>query len=172
MNSRKERKRNIYLTEKRKSFYMNDFKNLLDCKLEFWEVDKDIKNFLIKMNENISIQTLYSKIRKRSNPDDNDLSYLKFCYLSPVELKIYRNIIPDLNIDYNINQESAFYYEFFPPQENCNYEVDSDKIGLRCVDDKYFFYINHIGLYLKSLNTDIHLDYWKDITEKLSELKP
>ena len=160
---------NIYLTKQKKSYYSKDFESLLHCKDSEWGVDMQIKEILISINKNESIQTIYSKLNKfELNMIDNDLSYLEFCYSENIELELFRNTIPFFISKYNVDCEAQCYYLFNKPEKNINYIENAEKTGLGCLDDINYFNINNIGIYLRSKNKKIHTHFWNDLKVKLS----
>jgi ribosomal protein L33 len=164
----------IYLTEELKKWYMDDFQNLLKIDKEFWEIDNaDLKSILIKINQNESIQTIYSKYKNNSNFIDK-LSYLKFCYTENIELKLFREIIPFFITKYNGEFEyspSVCDYDFFLPKTNANFNENSSIHGMNCIDSNDYFKVNHISLNLETEKIDLHKEFWDDLTTKLYELK-
>jgi len=161
----------IYLDKAKKKNYMDYFRALLNCKLEFWQLDLGLQDILIQINANECLQTLYSKKHGLNDLYDED-SYLKFCYYKEVELQLFRFILPDLISSYNCRPDTALYYDFSFPKVNENCMEDANKLGLGCTDDKDYFYINHLAIYLKSPDLEIHNNFWKDLEVKLSNLKP
>lgn len=163
--------RDIYLDKAKKKNYMDYFRVLLNCKLEFWQLDFGLQDILIQINANEYVQTLYSKKHGLNDLYDED-SYLKFCYYKEVELQLFRFILPDLILSYNCRPDTALYYDFSFPKVNDNCMDDANKLGLGCTDDKDYFSINHLAIYLKSPDLEIHNKFWKDLEDKLSNLKP
>jgi hypothetical protein len=162
---------NIYLDKEKKVIFMNDFKKLLDFEMPFWKLDDGVKNILMNINANEYIYTLYSK-RLNLNQPNEDLSYIKFCYYQDIELHLFRTVVPDLILTYNIRPESMLYYDFLYPRANENCTIGSSNLGLMCTDDKDYFFINHLAIYLKSPDLEIHDKFWNDIEDKLSNLNP
>ena len=164
----------IYLTKESKEWYMEDFQNILKIERNFWKIDNDeLKNNLIKINRNENVQSLYSKFKDETKLTDN-LSYLEFCYTENIELKIFRKIIPYFITEYN--GEFDYYhstcdYDFSHPKTNKNFDQNSPSHGMKCIDSKDYFRINHIRLNLITEKTDLHKDFWNDLTTKLFELK-
>lgn len=150
---------------------MKDFCNLLNCKMEFWMLDEKLKDVLVNINTNEYIQTLYSKRYNLNNFNGNE-SYLKFCYYKKLELQLFRFVLPDLVVSFNLKPDTILIYDFSFPNENLNYTENSDNLGLGCTDDKDYFNINHISIFLKSPDLDVHNDFWKEIETKLTNLKP
>ena len=165
---------NIYLTKERKKWYMEDFQNVLKIEKELWQIDNvDLKNNLIKINQNRNIQSMYSKFIDVSKLTDK-LSYLKFCYTKKIELKILRQVIPFFITKYNGEFDyfsSICDYDFFLPKINENFNENSSIHGMKCIDSKEYFKINHISLNLNTEKLDLHKEFWNDLTTKLYELK-
>lgn len=162
---------NIYLDETRKKIYMSDFNNLLNCEMEFWRLDENLKDALVNINTNKYVQTLYSKRHNRNDFTDKE-SYLKICYCQEIELKLLRIVVPDLVLSFNQRPETILYYDFSFPQENGNYAENSNNLGFACTDNKDYFRINHISIYLNSPDLNIHDDFWKYLENKLVNLNP
>lgn len=160
----------IYLDKAKKKTYMESFHALLNCKLDFWQLDPGLQDIMIHINENEYVQTLYSKKHGLNDFNGHD-SYLKFCYYKEIELHLFRIIIPDLILSYNCRPDTCLYYDFYIPETNGNTKDNDNKLGLACTDDKDYFYINHLAIFLQSPDLEIHNDFWKDIEEKLSNLK-
>jgi len=144
---------------------MNDFeKNVLCNTHQFWGLAEQIKNQLIKINENPNIQTLYS----RKNPfkmGDIMGSYLQFAYVKEIELSIFREIIPSLFMF--SKEQDLFKYEFnFPKTKN----KENNSIPMGCLDNNQYFNINSVKLYFDCRNHDTDLLFWETITEKLSKI--
>ena len=160
-----------YLDPKLKERYMIDFKKLLSITKPTWKLDPGLRDIFIKINSNEHIHTLYSK-----KHDINDLykddSYLKFCYSKEVEKNLFRSLLPELILNYNSLSDTILYYEFYYPKKNPNYRESDNEIGLGCTDDKDYFCINHLGVYLKSSNMDTHNEFWEDLERNLCNLKP
>jgi hypothetical protein len=164
----------IYLTDNLKNRYMHDFEDhvLLYDKENAWKLDSGLAGSLISINKNPHIQTLYSKKDSFANVDYLHESYLEFCYSSNVELKIFREIIPQFSFDFIREFRSAFYYQFNFPRQNPNFAAASDPVGLDCIDDENYFKINTIRLTLESPIKSIHAKFWHTIEYTLAELEP
>jgi len=98
----------IYLDKAKKKNYMDYFHALLNCKLEFWQLDFGLQDILIHINANEYVQTLYSR-KYGLNGFNGDDSYLKFCYSQEIELQIFRFILPDLISSYNCRPDSSCF---------------------------------------------------------------
>ncbi|MGE0076316.1 MAG: hypothetical protein AB7S48_00500 [Bacteroidales bacterium] len=162
---------NIYLDSQKKETYMDDFINLLDCKMEFWMLDDNLTDVLTNINKNQYIQTLYSK-RNNLNSSDSEESYLKFCYHQALELPLFGFVLRDLVLNFNRKPETILYYDFSHPRENLNYSENTTKLGLGCTDNQNYFYINHISIFLESTDLNVHNDFWKELEHKLTTIKP
>ena len=57
----------IYLSKQSKKIYLEDFERLLLNDNPFWNIDEEIKSYLIKINNNENIQTLYSNYGTNNN---------------------------------------------------------------------------------------------------------
>ena len=165
---------NIYLTKIRKQKYLQDFANnvLPFNRIDIWKLDKGLESILIKINENDHIQSLYSKKDAFNKPEIRHESYIEFCYSSDVELILFRDIIPKMIFDFNKDFESKLYYDFYWPRQNSNFSKDIEPLGLGCVDDETYFFINTIRITLESDHKQIHQCFWKRIEETLSSIKP
>jgi hypothetical protein len=152
---------------------MTDFNNhvLKYNKPGSWKLDDGLAEILTEINKNEYIQTLYSKKPDICKPGLVNESYLKICYDKKIELKLFREIIPDFKCSFN-DPYSEFYYTFSLPKLNPNYIASEEPLGLDCTDDKYFFNINTIQLTIKSENLNIHAKFWIKIKNSLSSLRP
>jgi len=159
----------IYLDKEKKIKYMDYFQTLLNCKLEFWQLDNGLQDILIQINANEYVQTLYSK-RHGINDSVSEESYLEFCYYKEVELQLFRFVLPYFISKYNSRPDTILYYDFFLPKENYNCVYNNNDLGLGCTDDKDYFLINHLAVYLESPDLEIHNEFWNDLKEKLTHL--
>lgn len=160
-----------YLNIRRKRIYMNDFRILLKCEIDFWRLDQGLKDILTNINSNEYIQTIYSKRHNLNNFTDQ-VSYLKFCYYKEVELYLFRFILPDFVYTYNCKPNTFLYYAFSLPSKNDNFIGHSNKLGLGCTDNKDYLNINHLVIYMDSPDLDTHNTFWNDLEAKLTYLKP
>lgn len=159
----------IYLDSFLKEKYQLDFtNNVVECDNDFWKLDSDLGEILIKINQNNHVQTLYSK---KCNGRNSDLSYLQICYSKVIELHLLRSVIPRLT-EINLRDNAAFYYEFSFPTDNVNYRENSESINMGCICDKDYFKINHLRLYLKSKYKSEHDSFWKELTDQLINISP
>lgn len=154
----------IYLSKQSKKIYLEDFERLLLNDNPFWNIDEEIKSYLIKINNNENIQTLYSNYGTNNNILG---SYIEFCYYEKIEGKLFKEVIPEILCEFNNSDESCIY-EFNYPRENRNYEEDN-KLGFSCTDNSEHFRINTIIVTYKSYDSN-HLKFWNFITEKLITL--
>lgn len=164
---------NIYLNKAKKKEYEKDFDLLLNYNQDFWQLDSGVKEFLIKINSNQNIQTLYSK-KHNLNDFNCKLSYLTFCYSKKIELRLFRIVLPELILKYNNQKKgegTSLYYIFSFPKTNDNCTNNSNQIGIGCADDNDYFNINHLTIYLTSYYLEVHNEYWNDLVDKLSILK-
>lgn len=148
---------------------MVDFNNLLDSEKEFWLIDDSLKSHLIDINKNLQIQTLYSKLGLK-NVNRDKTSYLEFAFSKNLELKLLREVIPELIYNYNTENISVCTYDYSLPKKNPNFKEDSEKFGMGCTDDFDYFMINSIKINLNSHNKQTHKDFWIDIKNELSQL--
>jgi len=164
---------NIYLEKALKSFYMQDFQKLLLDERDFWKIDSQfVREALIKINESVNVQTLYSASNKRAGSVLEN-NYLKFCYTKNVELKIFREIIPTLILRYNdLENDSKCFYLFGEPKINLNSraEDNENKFGLGCIDDPNYFKVNHIQIFLECYHVNISKQFWLELSEALGSL--
>jgi len=159
----------LYLTDKSKRYYLEALEEVKNCKDDFWDLDEEIEGFLETINKNPLVQTIYSKYNSTGFTKE---SYLKFAYSKEVELKLFRTLIPELLICHSDNKNFAeLLYTFsFPDKRDGVLEKDS-RLKLRCVDDPDYFYINNIRVAFNSDHKEEHINFWKDISKKLSEIK-
>jgi hypothetical protein len=167
--------RNIYLTKNRKQKYLNDFVNnvLPFNKIPAWTLDNGLENSLIKINGNDHIQSICSKRNPFINQSSiRHESYIEFCYSSEIELILFRDFLPKMIFEFNKNFESILFYDFNLPRQNSNFSKGRRHIGLGCLDDEKYFFINTIRISLESENIQIHTDFWNKIEGTLSIIKP
>lgn len=163
---------NIYLNPKLKTYYMEDFNKLIDIDRDFWKIENDfLKDRLLKINSNHNVQTLYSSFESQNQ--DDWTSYLQFAFTKKVENKIFRVVIPELLIAYNLNDdnECICYYNYYEPEINPNFKNRSEKFGMGCIDDKNYFKINRITIYLETYDNETRQNFWNDLEIALSELE-
>jgi hypothetical protein len=163
----------IYLTGSIKRKYMDDFINnvLPFSKIDFWKLDEGLPHILTGINSNKYIQTIYSKRASFNNPEKHSLSYLEFCYAVKIELCLFREVIPSLFLEINLDPEARLYYLFDLPRSNPNYSKGSKPIGLGCIDDEKYFFINTIKINLESKFNETHSDFWGRLEKTLSQVK-
>jgi len=160
----------IYLTPELKAYYMKDFtENVLNCQDDFWKLDADLINALTAINENKNIQTLYSKRHSHQKPIGSDESYIMFAYTREVEQQLFKQIIPDITAKHCWSvgfDETTCYYAFRYPEPKA--EAVESGVGLACTEDKSYFNISRIRIYLTSHAVEKHNEFWADITAALS----
>src|SRR5690606_22240948 len=139
--------KNKYLTSTLKSKYLLDFDKLLQETDGFWGIENEfLKEKLIRINRSSNIQTLYSKYGNK-HPSDW-ISYLQFAYTKKVEPTLFKVVIPGLLYNFNQNgsDESVCYYEFHKP--SVRPKQTKSRFDLACIDDKNYFNINSIKIFL------------------------
>ncbi|HLV40232.1 hypothetical protein [Xanthomarina sp.] len=162
----------IFLNEKLKASYMQDFNSLLKNDVKFWEIDTEfLKEKLININDNKNIQTIDCRYGIQG-PDDSS-SYLTFAFTKQVELNIFRSILPELLRDFNINsaEQSTCFYQYSKPRDNRNHNPKSKIYGMSCRDNKDHYRINAIRINLDTLDDAIKKRFWTEISLLLSGLK-
>lgn len=157
---------NFYLTEQHKSKYMLDFEKVRSSK--FWPLDDGIESFLVNINSNSNIQTLYSKKCQCNNWADNK-SYLEFCYSEKCEQIIFRKVIPELLFIFS-KDDDKFLYSYSLPSRNANYKEGKQEVGIGCIDDKEYFLINHFKFEFFSEEKEKHDNFWIHISNTLSKI--
>ena len=164
----------IYLTGSRKRKYMDDFINnvLPFNKIDFWKLDEGLSDILVRINSSEYIQTIYSKRPSFKNSEHQTLSYLELCYTINIELCLFREVIPSLFLEINLDPEAKLYYLFDWPRSNPNYSGKSKPIGLGCLDDDKYFFINTIKINLESDFKETHSGFWGRLEKTLSQVKP
>lgn len=166
---------NIYLTQIRKKYYQNDFEsNVLNCTTEFWRIDEGIKDYLIKINLNPYVQSLYSKKYKRSPGSLDGLSknsYVRFAYSKCIESALFKELIPECLLRFNFDDKRCVY-RFEYPKHNPNFDDNvEDSINLACISDPNYFKTNTITIEFDSTEESFHHEFWKFITNKLYQLR-
>lgn len=157
----------IYLTSDKKTYYMEDFAKV---KVNtHWPLDKDLEPYLVIINNNNLIQTLYSQNCKSDSFTTDLISYLEICYSQKLELKIFREVIPSLLYQFNKGEERLNYL-YIPPGPNQNYQPDKTLRGIGCIDDNSYFQISHIRFVFYSFNQNRHAEFWQTISLELSKL--
>jgi hypothetical protein len=164
--------KSIYLDDRLKKKYMDDFisRVIPFDGSEAWKLDYGLADILLSVNKNSNIQSLYSKNDSFANPGFLHESYLEFCYTPEVELKLFREVIPAFNYDFNKEFNSLFYYQFSYRRENPNLK-EKGLSGLGCVDDENYFMVNTIRLSLESPIKLNHENFWKRAGDSLSKLQ-
>lgn len=161
----------IYLNSELKSKYMDDFENkVLKVTHDSWKLSDNIREHLIKINENQKIQTLYSKYPEGKHEMDLNESYLKFAYSQDVELEILRYFLPMLVGKYNKKYRSIFNFIFNEPKDNPNYNGEESVVDIACLNDKDYLRLNHIRIVLNSSDKNIHDEFWEFVAGKLNEI--
>jgi hypothetical protein len=160
-------KKEIYLTKKLKVKYDKDFLNVLNCKDKFWQVDIGLIEPLSRVNNNRYVHTLYSK-----KGLEDRRSYLYVCYSSRVEKQIFREIIPKMVEQFNIKNEAISYYVFSAPRDNREHNEEAPPVGIGCKDDKDYFRVNFVELYLETGRYDITEKWWSYLIDSLATIKP
>ncbi len=161
--------KDIHLTPQLKAYYMKDFtENVLACDND-WKLDQDLADLLVEINRNSNVQTLYSKRYNQQKRFADDESYIMFAYTEQVEQKLFKRIIPEITSKHCFSEgfdETACYYTFtYPVSESENLESG---IGLGCTNDKDYFNISRIRIYLISHDIEKHKEFWGDVTEMLA----
>lgn len=166
----------IYLDEKLKTIYMNDFNNnVLKCPMDSWKLDKGTEEVMIELNQNPKIQTLYSK-RYSNDPEcwsTDSESYIKFAYSEDIEMKLLKEFIPNTIIIFNdpLLSSSNCYHRFSYPRDNPNYrEREEDKFKMLCLTGEDYFRVNHIGIYLHCNEVDLHDKFWNYLKKELANI--
>ena len=160
----------LYLTEKLKEYYLQDFQRLLNyCDSDFWDIDEGIKESLILINSNPNIQTLYSKIF--THRDDSisleTTSYLEITYTKHIESKLLavleeiKSAFLSRNLEVTLNK--------LEPADNSNYNPKT-RIQLACVTDQDYFRITHVRIEIDSNGVKDHDLFWSKLTSKLPPL--
>jgi hypothetical protein len=164
----------IYLTRSGKRKYMDDFINnvLPFNKIDFWKLDEGLADILVRINSSEYIQTIYSKRASFKNSENQILSYLEICYTDNIELHLFREVIPSLFLEINLDTEAKLYYLFDWPRSNQNYSGESKSVGLGCLDDEKYFFINTIKINLESDFKETHSNFWQRLEKTLSQVKP
>lgn len=159
----------FYLNQERKSYYMEDFKNLLSYNdSDFWAIDNDtLRNILININQNENLQTLYSK---SLDSDANSYlvscnSYLVVAYAKEVKEKLNKSLV---EIQDFFGGEAIVEVEL-PQKENPNTK-GAKLFGIACIDDIGYFNIHCFKIELKSKNIASHKKFWQLLEKSLSTL--
>lgn len=156
----------LYLTNKIKEFHKGDFEQSLTSDVDFWKIEDSLVNYLIKINSNSAIQTLYSK---NWNGDIFTKSYLTFCYKVELEQRLFKEFIPMILSRFNEFNKCSCIYIFNYPRDNENYNPER-KLGFSCTDNKDHFRINHIKLEFKSRDKNKHIEFWENVADGLSKI--
>lgn len=160
----------IYLTADLKRYLMNDFNtNVLKEANSFWKLDDGVKDFLIQINSNNNIQSLYSK-KHQGGFGLSDNSYLQFAYSKEIELKIFREVIPYFLILFNKVDESKFTYSFHPPEVSD--DNTSREIKLGCLNDKNYFNVNSLKFELETYDSKVHDQFWITLGGFFTKITP
>ncbi len=149
--------KNKFLTKKRKAYYHKDFEKILTCN-NGDGLDDDIKEYLVEINKNPDIQTLFS------SRDDLERSSIRFAYSKNIEGTIFKKIIPIIICRCSVLKKSSLCYNFSYAKKNLNYNLNSD---LGWLNNKNYF-LNYIELNLKSDQKEAHDNFWIIIQDILA----
>jgi len=169
--------KNRYLTKKLKEYYIKDFHdNVLTETSISWKLDAPIRDYLIKINKNNNIQTLYSKFYGNDHSLNHDQSYLEFAYTKKVEIRLLREFFPRIVSMFNQLPAVDNHYS----GSTCYFSFNEPKIDRTLSDEpiykmgfhtnRYYKNINRYWLSLESSNKDLHNEFWKTITADLASI--
>lgn len=157
----------LYLTDETKSKYMSDFQKLLNLtNSEFWDIDDELKEILIRINKNPNYQTLYSK-KYKSNPDIWNLggeSYLEITSKKASWSQL-SHTLNDFTSCSNLSKSLIELVEC-DPHENANFNSDSP-IDIGCIKDPDYFKIKYFRISLESSDNNFHEIFWECIGRKI-----
>jgi hypothetical protein len=162
---------NIFLSPDLKKYYMDDFtKNVLTCTDEFWGISNDIKDILIKVNENQKVQSIYSH-KQTFNDWGMKPSYIDIAFTQDIELTIFRDIIPYFQACYNTDDHNKFNYYYSYPKSDEDVKEKNGTNDLASRTDKDYWKINNIRFELTTNSKDVDDKFWQDIQAKFAGLK-
>ena len=169
--------KNIWLSPELKEKYMEDFENkVLKCKHPAWTLEEEVRPFLIRINSNPEIQTLYSAFYKRNSSTYIDgefnsfpVSYLRIAYslsLAPAVNKKCESFMAN----HGEHEDAWTSFESSLPRDNCNYRGRESSINLGCLNDPEYFRIDCIECKIVSPDRKVHLGFWQEISDLLMHL--
>jgi hypothetical protein len=149
----------IYLTKTSKIYYSDALREVIECKEPFWKLDDGLEDYLLLIDQNKNISTLYSKFSNSSTPYVE--SYLRFAFTKNTEKEIVENIKPI------ITQKYKCIFELNQPKIT---QKIGAKINLKCVKDPHYF--NILNFQIRNIRGSINqqLEFWVEITEMLSKI--
>jgi len=153
-----------YLTPERKEMYMKDFKeNVLTCKDEYWQLDKDIEDTLIAINQHQDRQTLYSRCYT-SKSEDAPLSYLMLSITSDYEPKLNK-IVNTLKQKYN----KEFRFDVELPTRFLGDTNNPLASHLSCNTNEEHFNTSVFSLQFYTNKIKKHKEFWLEIKNLLTK---
>lgn len=101
----------MYLTKILKKYYLDDLNAIKKSTCSFWKINGAILRYIDKINNNESIQTIYSKYPEKG---DGYLleSYIYFAYTEDVESAIFKEFLPYVIREFNSDDTFYCYYLF------------------------------------------------------------
>jgi hypothetical protein len=147
----------MYLTPELKAYYMQDFNdNVLTCTDDFWKLDDNLRELLIKINKSQNVQTLYSR-RMNSTEDPNKVSMLYIIYSVKTPIKVFKAFKKEIRKVPSFRGGYVF---------KLNVDMDmSVKMG--CMNDKNYFKHGVLMLTMKSEDLKEHELFWNIIEKHL-----
>lgn len=155
-----------YLDSKLKKYYLDGLKEASNHSDRFHCLDDNVISHLNKININDSIQTIYSK-RKGLNKHYDSESYLWFCYVEALET-VLKNQVEQWFENECFRDSVEFTFEL----QSYNKNYDGTVHGLKCLDDKDYFRVNHVQIHLFSHELIHHQRFWEILADRLSGLNP
>lgn len=162
------------MTKELKDYYQKDFLNNVEpCNDSYWKLDQGVLDYLVKINKNSSVHSLYSKM---FSPNDSSFiidqeSYLRFAFKQEVENLLFREIIPRILMCANLSTEGKCFYQFEAPKDNLNYsELYTGPLQMGCVINPDYFRVNSIKLLFNSKRSADHVIFWDIISNELVAL--
>jgi hypothetical protein len=147
----------MYLTPELKKYYMQDFNdNVLTCTDDFWKLDDNLRDLLIKINKSQNVQTLYSR-RMNSTQDPNKVSMLYVLYSVKTPIKTFKAFKKE------IQKVPSFRGGYV---HKLNVEMDMS-INMGCMNDKKYFNKGALMLTMMSEDLKEHELFWSIIEKHL-----
>lgn len=163
---------NLYLDDHRREFYSSALDLIRSCDSEFWSLDRDLDEYIDRINRNSNVRTMYSR---NGSAHMNDLlgSYLTICYSENLEPNILNSLVPALKSKFLELEELELGELEFEYTLNEPYKQDSDKDVhpyLKYINHADYWNVYHIRFELRSYFSDHHKFFWDYLSSKLSKL--
>lgn len=150
-----------YLTSDLKKYYLLDFEQVLLINDPFWGIPESfLRMVLTDINTSENIQSLYSKIKKQHDYEDDE-SYLVIAYSRSIEAELHK-ILSQLPSSF---PQHTLSIDLMPPSENLNVGPTHHKIG--SINNKNYFNLYHFRITFIAEKYKEHQSFWQTIKDLL-----